>query len=70
MPAYIFETVLTNKPQMWYRVLVPVCPQCLVVLLLFVLHSHSIQMQERISEMILSSGETVAVDFFFFFFFL
>lgn len=52
MPTYIFETVLTIIPQMWYRVLVPVCPQYLVVLLLFVLYSHSIQTQESISEII------------------
>lgn len=45
-----FEIVLIHKPQMWYRVLVPMCPQYLV--LLFVLSSHSIQMQERISEII------------------
>lgn len=50
MPTYIFEIVLTIMPQMWYRVLVPVCPQHLVVLLLFVLYSHSIQMEESTSE--------------------
>lgn len=52
MPTYIFETVLTNMPQMWYRVLVPLSPQYLVVLLLFVLYFHSIQAQESISEII------------------